>query len=79
MLSSALKMYCFQMFILFCQRKLQLSRNRMRLELTRSSFHVKRNILLKNKNMRGHRTCWVKKGRTSPWWDKFLNNEFNGF
>ena len=33
MLCSALKMYLFQMLMLFCQRKLQLSRNRMRLEL----------------------------------------------
>ena len=75
MLYSALKMCCFQMFMLFCQRRLQLSRNRMRLELTSSSFQVKRNILLKKKNMRGCRTCWVKKGRISAWWDKFLNNE----
>ena len=75
MLCWALKMYCFQMFMLFCQRKLQLSRNCKRLELTSSSLHVKRNIFLKKKNMRGHRTCWVKKGRTSAWWDKFLNNE----
>ena len=62
MLCSALKMYYFQMFMLFCQRKLQLSRNRMRLELTSSSFQVKRSILLKKKNMRGPRTCRVKKG-----------------
>ena len=75
MLCSALKMYCFQMCMLFCQRKLQLSRNRMRLELISSSFQVKRNILLKKKNMLGRRTCWVKKGRTSGWWDKFLNIE----
>ena len=25
--------------------------------------------------MRGRRTCFVKKGRTSAWWYKFLNNE----
>ena len=25
--------------------------------------------------MRGRRTCWVKKGGTTRWWDKFLNNE----
>ena len=25
--------------------------------------------------MRDRGTCWVKKGRTSAWWDKFLNNE----
>ena len=75
MLWSALKVYCFQMFMLFCQRKSQLSRNRMRLELTSSSFQVKRNILLKKKNIRGHRICWLKKGRTSTWWDKFLNNK----
>ena len=62
MVCSALKMYCFQMFVVFCQRKLQLSRNRMTLELTSSSFQVKRNILLKKKNMHGCRTCWVKIG-----------------
>ena len=66
MLCSAVKMYCFQIFMLFCQRKLQLSRNCMRLELASSSFQVKRNILLKKKNMRGCGTCWVKKGPTSP-------------
>ena len=66
MLCSAVKMYCFQIFMLFCQRKLQLSRNCMRLELASSSFQVKRNILLKKKNMRGRGICWVKKGRTSP-------------
>ena len=65
MLCSALKMYFFRMFMLFCQRKLQLLRNRMRLELTSSSFQVRRNILLKKKNMRGRRTCWVKKGQTT--------------
>ena len=59
----------------FCQRQLQLSRNRMRMESTSFSFQVKRSILLKKKNMRGRRTCWVKKGRTSAWWDKFLNKE----
>ena len=75
MLCSALKMHCFQMFMLFYQRKLQLSRNHMRFELTSSSFQVKRNILLKKKIMHGRRTCWVKKGRTSAWRDKFLNNE----
>ena len=64
MLCSSLKMYFFRMFMLFCQRKLQLSRNRMRLELTSSSFQVRRNILLKKKNMRGRRT-WVKKGQTT--------------
>ena len=26
--------------------------------------------------MHGRRTCWVKTGQTSVWWDKFLNNEF---
>ena len=46
MLCSALKTYCFQMFMLFCQRKLQLSRNRTRLEL---------NIILKKKNMPGRK------------------------
>ena len=61
--------------MIFCQRKLPVSRNRIRLELTSYYFHVKRNIILKKKNMRGRRTCWVKKGRTSAWWDKFLNNE----
>ena len=75
MLCLPLKMYCFQIFMIFCQRKLQLSRNRMRLKLTSFSFQVKRNILLKKENIRGRRTCWVKKGRTSAWWDKFLNNE----
>ena len=25
--------------------------------------------------MRSRTTCWVKKGRTSAWWDKFLNNK----
>ena len=44
MLCSALKMYCFQLVMLFCQRKLQLSRNRMRLELTSCSFQVKKNF-----------------------------------
>ena len=37
----------------------------MRLELTSSSFQVKRNILLKKKNIRGR----------SAWWDKFLKNK----
>ena len=46
----------------------------MRLELT-SSFQAKINILLKKKNMRGHKTCWMKKGRTSAWWDNFQNND----
>ena len=73
MLCSALKMYCFRIFMLFYQRKWQLLRNRIRLELTSSSFQLKRNILLKKKNMRGCRKCWVKKERTR--WDKFLNNE----
>ena len=68
-------MYCFQMFRLFCQRKLQLSRNRMRLELTSSSFQVKRNIILKKKIICDRRTYWIKKGQTSAWWDKVLNNE----
>ena len=45
----------------------------MRLELISSFFQVKRNILLKKKNMRGRRTCWVKKGRASAWLHKFLN------
>ena len=58
--------------MLFCQRKLQLSRNRIRFELTSSSFQVRRNILLKKKNMRGRTTCWVKKRQTSAW---FLNKE----
>ena len=44
MLCSALKMYCFQLFMLFCQRKLQLSRNLMRLELKSCSFQVKKNF-----------------------------------
>ena len=25
------------------------------------------------------RRCWVKKVRTSAWWDKFLNNEVMDF
>ena len=72
---SAVKMYFFRMFMIFYQRKFQLSRNRMRLELTSSSFQVKRNIILKRKNMGGRRKCWLKKRRTSAWWDMFLNNE----
>ena len=45
----------------------------MRLELISSFFQVKRNILLKKKNMRGRRTCWVKKGPARAWLHKFLN------
>ena len=63
------------MFMLFCQRKLQLLRNRMRLELKRFPSQVKRIILLKKKNIRGRTTCWGKKGQTSAWWDKFLHKE----
>ena len=74
-LCSALEMYCFQMFMVFCQGKLKLARNRMRLELTSFSFQGKRNLILKKKNMHGHRTCCVKIGRASAWWDKFLNKE----
>ena len=51
------------MFMLFCQRKLQLLRNRMRLELKRFPSQVKRIILLKKKNIRGRTTCWGKKGQ----------------
>ena len=76
MARSALKMYCFKCSCLFCQRRLKLPRNRMRLELTSSSFLVKWNIRLKKQNRHDRRTCWVKTGRTSVWWDKFLNNEF---
>ena len=47
MLCSALKMYFFKMFMLFCQGELQLPINCMKLERTSSSFQVKRNILLK--------------------------------
>ena len=47
--------------------------------MTCPSFQVTRNILLKNKNMRGRRTCWVKKGRTSAWCDKFPNNKVMNF
>ena len=61
-----LKMYCFQMLTLFCQRKLQFLRNRMRLELTSSSFQVKRSILLKKKNIFDRRICWVKKDKLVP-------------
>ena len=78
MLCSALKMYCFQMFMLFLSEKIEkieLSRNTMRLELTSSSFQVRINILLKKKNRCDRRTCWVKKERTSAWWDKFPNNK----
>ena len=62
---SAVKMYFFRMFMIVYQRKFQLSRNCMRLELTSSSFQVKRNIILKRKNMGGRRKCWLKKTRTS--------------
>ena len=75
MLCSALKVYCFQMFMLFYQRKLQLSRNRMRLELTLFFSTEEKYSLKKEKNMRDRRTFWVKKGQTSTRWDKFLNNE----
>ena len=60
MLCSALKMYCFQMFMLFLSEKIEeieLSRNTMRLELTSSSFQVRINILLKKKNRCDRRTC----------------------
>ena len=46
----------------------------MRFELTSSSLQLKRNILLKKKNMRARR-CLVKKVRTTAWLYKFLNNE----
>ena len=62
---SAVKMYFFRMFMIVYQRKFQLSRNCMRLKLTSSSFQVKRNIILKRKNMGGRRKCWLKKTRTS--------------
>ena len=48
-------------------------------EISRSSFQVKRKIILKRKNMRGCRTCWGEKGWTSAWWDKFLNNKVMNF
>ena len=60
------KKYCFQMFMLFCQRKLQLLRNRMRLELKRFPSQVKRIILLKKKNIRDRTTCWGKKDKLVP-------------
>ena len=47
----------------------------MRSELTLFFSIEDKYSLKKEKNMRNRRTFWVKKGQTSTWWDKFLNNE----
>ena len=31
--------------------------------------------LLKERSGRKKRSCWVKKRKTSEWWNKFANNE----
>ena len=62
MVCSALKMHCFQMFVLFCQKKIATFKKSYHIRINDSSFQVKRNILLKKKNMHGCRTCWVKIG-----------------
>ena len=69
-------MLCFQLYA-FLSKKMVFFKNEI--GMTCSSFQVRRNILLKNKNMRGRRTCWVKKGRTSAWCDKFPYNKVMNF
>ena len=64
MLCSALKLYCFQMF----KKSYEVGINKL-------FFSREEKYSFKKETMRGRRTCCVKKGRTSAWWDKFLNNE----
>ena len=32
-------------------------------------------LLAERSGMKKKRPCWVKKGRTSEWWNKFANNQ----
>ena len=59
----------------FLSKKIATFKKSYEIGMNKLFFQVRRNILLKKKNMCGRRTCWVKKGQTSAWWDKFLNNE----
>ena len=49
------------------QRHQQIQQNR---ELIRYILMEKKTV-----GKTARRSCWVKKGRTSVWWDKFLTNE----
>ena len=60
----------FMTLLLLNQEYLQMQRTRLAIIMKKREIRKK---LLLAKTRTARRSCWVKKGRTNAWWEKFLN------
>ena len=78
-MSTEIKIKILFMMVLYSIAAFQLNFLLMIIAINQRNQQIQRNkqliSLIVSKRNRRKRSCWVKKGKTSAWWDNFLQNK----